>query len=335
MSKAHRSRRPKGYNYDWTPRPESAQIIRWVKEVIAGASYEVSVRFIFYRLVGNHGYPKTEQAYNNLAELIVKARRAGMISFRAISDSDPLEANGASGFDSRAEFLRWRSSVEGFQLDPQMEQPYYLELWSEDVGSVPMLRQIVRGLPINVYATGGFSSVTVTHAIAKRVQRRLVPTYFMHVGDLDPSGQSIFESMSQDVGAFLREDLDCTVDEETGQTYYCEDQGLDDEGPDFRPIRVALTRDQAEMWQLETAPPKASDSRSRNWVGDTVQVQAMTEDQMRAAVMETVREHFDFVKLEEIAARSDTLREEMAPLVRSAMEDVIKQLGEDADEDDE
>lgn len=328
------STRPKGYltltdsrtsdPNEWKPTPQAMERIAQVKSVIDAANYQVSVRFIFYRLVGNFGYPKTEKDYKNLAELLVKARRAQLISFADIADSDPALAAGASGWENRAQFLNFRKSVNSYELHPGLDQPYEIELWSEDAGSVPMLAEITRGLPITIYSTGGFSSVTVTHEIAQRVMSREVPTIFLHIGDYDPSGESIFKSMSQDVGAFISYELGCDWDEETGETYNAES----DDGPDFRPIRVALTREQADMWQLETAPPKASDSRSRNWVGETVQVQAMTEEQMREVVEAAINQYIDWDKIEELRERSEEERDEMAPLVSAAMDNVIEQLGE-------
>jgi hypothetical protein len=328
------SSRPKGYitlvdrrtsdPNEWKPTDEAIQRIAQVRSIINAANYRVSVRFIFYRLVGNFGYPKTEKDYKNLAELLVKARRARLIDFRDIADSDPALAPGATGWRNRAHFLNYRKSVNGYTLDPGLDQPFEIELWSEDAGSVPMLAEITRGLPITIYSTGGFSSVTVTHEIAERVMEREVPTIFLHIGDYDPSGESIFKSMSQDVGAFISDELGCDWDDETGETYNAEDN----DGPDFRPIRVALTREQADMWQLETAPPKASDSRSRNWVGETVQVQAMTEEQMREVVERAIYEYLDMEKIEELRDRSEEERDEMAPLVSAAMDNVIAELGE-------
>ena len=46
----------------------------------------LTVRQIFYRLVGAHGYDKTEQAYARLGEHLNRARRAGLIEFDAIRD---------------------------------------------------------------------------------------------------------------------------------------------------------------------------------------------------------------------------------------------------------
>ncbi len=330
MSKTHRSTRPKGF-MTWSPNDRSREIIGQVKQILRDTRLgSASVRFIFYRLVGNHGYPKTERDYKNLAELLVKARRAQMIPFHAIVDSGTETAGYIAGYESRAKFLNdKRDLADYFTLHEQIDQPYHVELWSEDGGSVPLLGHIVRDYPVVVYSTGGFSSVTVTHQVAQRVLRRDRPTVLLHVGDYDPSGESIYTSMSQDIGAFVSDTQGGEWYPETGETRLHED----DDGPDFRPVRVALTADQAIDWDLETAPPKASDTRSINWddggVGGTVQVQAMTEQQMEDVVLEAVRSYVDVPALNALRERSAELRDEMAPLIEDALDSVIAQLGEE------
>src|SRR2546430_3008194 len=80
-------KRPKGYA-PWRPQGPSRAIIAWV-EAVLDEYYDhlpLTVRQIFYRLVGAYGYDKTEAAYGRLAEKLVRARRARLIPFDSIRD---------------------------------------------------------------------------------------------------------------------------------------------------------------------------------------------------------------------------------------------------------
>lgn len=71
-------RRPRGYA-DWRPQRKTQVILDQVAAVLDEyADYlPLTVRQIFYRLVGAYGYEKTERAYARLCEYLVRARRAG------------------------------------------------------------------------------------------------------------------------------------------------------------------------------------------------------------------------------------------------------------------
>lgn len=163
---------------------------------------------------------------------------------------------------------------------------------------------------VPVFSTGGFSSVTVTHEIAQRALRRDVPTVFLHVGDFDPSGESIFESMSEDARRFVlmtTHSLDVRGNDQLArmmgldpdETQQLGDLLRDRREIDLLPERVALTAEQVEEHDLETAPPKRSDSRSANWIGDTCQLEAMPPDVLAATVRDAIEGHLDLERYEE------------------------------------
>jgi hypothetical protein len=85
MSK--KTTRPRGCA-PWNPNAESLALIEKVRVVLTeyAAYLPLTVRQIFYRLVGAHEYEKAEAAYERLGEKIACARRAGMIDFGAIRD---------------------------------------------------------------------------------------------------------------------------------------------------------------------------------------------------------------------------------------------------------
>lgn len=319
--------RPKGY-MDWQPKhgSEAESVINATREILReyGSFGPMTVRQIFYRLVGAYGYDKTEKAYKRLAENLVKARRAQLIRFNQIRDDGGTTVGGPTGFRDLSDFLEdmadWGNH---YRIDKSQGQPFHIEMFCEAEGMVPMLGQILQGTGVRITGTGGFSSLTVTHGIAQKVSNRDVPTIFMHVGDYDPSGESIFMSMSQDIGKFVAEIIGGNYFPSTGKT----NLHPDNDGPDFRPMRVALTEDQVEEFDLPTAPPKASDSRSANWIGETTQAEAMPPDLLERVVLDAVNEFLDHDKIAELEEQEEEERE----LLGSKMTEAINAIREELD----
>ena len=61
--------------------------------------------------------------------------------------------------------------------------------------------------------------------------------------------------------------------------------------PDFR--RVALLEEQVDDMGIPTAPPKSTDSRSKNWDGDTAQLEAIPPDQLAQMARDAVEFEID------------------------------------------
>lgn len=80
-------RRPRGYAA-WRPQRKTRVVLAQVRAVLEEyADYlPLTVRQIFYRLVGVYAYEKTERAYRRLGDHLVRARRAEIIDFDDIRD---------------------------------------------------------------------------------------------------------------------------------------------------------------------------------------------------------------------------------------------------------
>jgi hypothetical protein len=305
------SSRAKGYIVDFNPKPQTEHLIGLVNRVLAEqrAYLPLTNRQVFYRLVGQHGYDKTEQAYARLCEAVVKGRRAGVISWHDIRDDGTVEHH-AGGYDDVAQW--WRGQLyqaKGFTRDRSEGQDVRIEVWCEAAGMAPQLAKAVRDYGVPVFSTGGFSSVTVTYEIAQRVVSEERPTVFMHVGDYDPSGESIFDAMAQDVGAFVAGDCDCNFDRSDPL------DGLAAQDL-FEPVRVALTQHQVTTYDLPTAPPKKSDSRSARWVGQTCQAEAMSPGDLNAILIRAVESRYDMDVFERVVEEEESQREEIVTEVK-------------------
>lgn len=304
--------RPKGYA-DWSPQAETLALVDQVKAVLREYAdhLPLTVRQIFYRLVGQYGFDKTELAYKRLAGYIVRARRAQMIPFKAIRDDGTID-NKALAFGGLGDF--WdevADDADHYRRDRLADQPCRIELWCEAAGMVPQLFRVAGAFSIPVFSTGGFSSVTVTHEIAQRAMERDVPTVFLHVGDYDPSGESIFEAMSTDARSFLLQEVLWAADDHDAKVEELREHRRFIEGPELIAKRVALTEAQVEEHELPTAPPKSTDSRSASWIGETCQAEAMPPDLLAATVRDAIEAELDLPVLEALREEEEAERTEL------------------------
>lgn len=286
-------RRPRGYA-DWRPQAKTRALLADIEGVlIEYADYlPLSVRQIFYRLVATKGYEKTEQAYNRLTEALVRARRARLIDFDLIRDDGVVTTSQDCYASPDAFWDATGERINGYRRDRQEGQPLRIELWCEAAGMLGQLDRIAANYSTPVYSAGGFVSLTGIRGIAARAVDRLVPTVLLHVGDHDPSGESIFEAMAADAAAFVEEDRII-------QTLRIE------------PVRVALTAEQVVEHDLPTAPAKASDKRSASWEGGTCQLEALPPDLLATIVENAIREHVDLPRWEQ---QLEAEREDVAEL---------------------
>src|SRR5262245_5088760 len=72
----------------WSPQEATLQLLDQGRSVLTeyAEHLPLTLRQIFYRLVGAHGYEKTENAYERLGEHLNRARRARLIGMDSIRD---------------------------------------------------------------------------------------------------------------------------------------------------------------------------------------------------------------------------------------------------------
>lgn len=257
--------RPRGFA-PWKPQHKARALLAQIETVLDEyADYlPLTIRQVFYRLVGNHGYDKTEQAYSRLCETFNRARRAGLIPFEAIRDdggtriTPPCWGGVASFKDTVAH------TAETYRLDRQSGQATRLWVLCEAGGMVPMLSATAAPFGVSVLSSGGFDSVTAKHSLAKELSRSDVRPEILHLGDYDPSGICIFTALSEDAGAMAR---------------------AMGGNPVFS--RLAVTPEQIASLSLPTAPPKKTDNRAFE-ADYTVQCEAIPPDVLTGIVRNAI-----------------------------------------------
>jgi hypothetical protein len=262
----------------------------------------LTVRQIFYRLVGAFDYPKTEQAYERLGNYLVRARRARMIPFEYIRD-DTASVMGHLHFDGEEDFYAYvRDLGRNYVQDKLANQTIAIRLHCEAEGMMPQLHTVLKPYSVPVYSCSGFDSLTARRLLAEwfhdtYVYRGKVPI-MLHLGDYDPDGESIFDSLVEDVAGFLADDAPHLLEKHPRSALF---------------KRVALTERQVRLYGLPTAPPKKSSSRTKRWTGEaTCQLEALPPDRLRRMVLTTVEGYLDEELLESDREAEVTARRNIA-----------------------
>ncbi len=216
-------------------------ILGTAAEVVDQYDTRVTLRQLFYRLVAAELLPNTQSAYKRLSARTAKARREG--SFPALEDRT-RSIHRTLAFETPAEALDVISC--NYRRDRTEGQEWNVYLGVEKHGLVNQLTHWfdLYGLPM--LALGGYSSQTLVDEVRHDVHADGRPAVLLYAGDFDPSGI----------------DIDRDFVERTD----CFDQA----------IRVALTADQVDRYNLPPQMGKATDSRSGAFIrehGRLVQVE--------------------------------------------------------------
>jgi hypothetical protein len=282
---AQRTRtRPRGFA-PWSPEKATLALLDQVQGVLDEyVDYlPLTIRQIFYRLVGAANYEKTERAYQRLIEHLNRARRARMIPMNVIRD-DGGTVIAPDSWESTEQFWATvRAMAADFTLDHSEGQATRLVVIPEAGGMVPQLARVTNPFGVTAMSGGGFDSLTDKYKFAAALASQRRPTEVLHIGDHDPSGVSMFLSFLEDVESFTRE--------LGGQATF---------------TRLAVTPAQIAEFNLPTAPPKPTDNRA--FAGQTCQAEALAPDVLANIVRDAIEACIDRRVLERVERRERRIR---------------------------
>jgi hypothetical protein len=279
--------RPRGFA-PWSPKPETLALLAKVNAVLGEYAdhLPLTLRQIFYRLVGAHGYDKTERAYERLGEHLVRARRAHLVPMQAIRDDGGTVIT-PNMWASAQEYLdAVRAQAANLMLDRTEGQKTRLAVLCEAGGMAPQLARVTDPFGITVMSSGGFDSLTEKHAFAAELARHDRPTEVLSIGDQDGSGVWMFAAYLEDVEAFTR-----------------------DLGGEATFTRLAVTPAQIAAYDLPTAPPKATDRRA--FAGETCQAEALAPDVLASILRDAIEARIDRRALNRVLKREREVRREL------------------------
>jgi hypothetical protein len=236
---------------------------------VCRADHPLSVRGVFYRVMSAGAVEKTEKAYSAVQREVLKMRRSGYLPYSWIADG-----------------TRWAVRNESFTGVDQMlsdvaasyrralwhDQDAYVEIWSEKEAISSIVSPITREWDVPLMVARGFASESFLYSTAREISTVGKPTFIYQLGDHDPSGVAAWEHVQTALRGFAPY-ADITFE------------------------RIAVTEDQIDKYRLPTRPTKTSDTRARNFTGESVEVDALPTSILRQIVEDAIVVHIDKVAL--------------------------------------
>ncbi len=234
----------------WKPRAHTVAIIDAARQILDNAlraGYRFTLRRVYYKLVSVNAIQNTERAYKNLSVTLDRARWEGFLPPDSLDDLGRVISKRPA----------WLSPQHfGDSVLPQYRTNWWrnanprVELWAEKQAVSGILEPVAREYGIPYLAMRGFGSFTAVYRATQRMNG--TPAQIVYVGDFDPSGVE----MDHDL-----------------------DSRLFRMGAEAKIVRVALTREQVDDYDLLPQPTKRRDSRAKNWPHEgSWELDALDED---------------------------------------------------------
>jgi len=245
---------------------ELAAILQTTKNIIAEEG-QLTIRHLFYRLVGYKLLEKTEQEYSHLVNYLGNWRRTGLVPWSAFADNTRSYYYDAQ-FDNLESCLC--DTRDLYRRDMWRSQKKLVEIWCEKDAIAGLLAGAVNPYGVKVFPCHGFSSLTAIYSASEMFKKYIKNGRSVHIyyfGDRDPSGLSIERSIINS----LREDHGIEVD--------------------FQ--RIAILPEQIKEYSLPTRPPKNGDTRAKSFSGEAVDIDTLPISILREMAERCVIRHID------------------------------------------
>ena len=232
---------------------------------IVAADHPMTLRGLFYRLVSEGLIPKAENEYEKVGRYLLKLRRSGAIPYSSIADSTRWMRKPRT-YDSFQDAL-WQTA-ETYRRALWNDQAAYVEIWCEKDTLAGILTQETAAWDVPLMVVRGFGSETYLYEASQGIAAQGKPAYLYLLTDHDPSGLASAGDVARKIARFLP-GFPCAVE------------------------RVAVTEEQIAAWNLPTRPTKTSDSRSKSFAGESVELDAIPPATLRALVRDCIERHID------------------------------------------
>ncbi len=262
---------------------EMAMIRTGLYEILA-EQHPATVRGTFYQAVSRGLVAKTESEYKTtVGRLLTEMRRSGDLPYGWLADNTRWMRKPQT-YNSLHDMLTL--TAQTYRRALWATQDAYVEIWLEKDALAGVIYEVTQDWDVPLMVTRGYPSLTFLQEAAAEIANQGKPVFIYQLGDHDPSGV--------DIPRFTEAELRRMAP-----------------GADITFERLAVTTDQLIEFDLPTRPTKRSDSRSKVFDGESVEVDAIPAPVLRQLVASRIQAHIDQEALDRLlgieAAEAETL----------------------------
>ncbi len=261
-------------------RPTNAKVRRDRSDIqtICDAMYRVleaerpmTVRQVFYRMVGQGVIGKSEKEYKStVCRLLTRMRRRKELPYKWIADNTRWVRQ-PNTYSSAEEALR--ETARTYRRSLWDNQDAYVEIWLEKDALSGVIYDVTSKYDVPLMVVRGFSSLSFLYDAAETIAEMDKPTYLYYFGDYDPSGLMIPKTVERDLRE-LAPEADITFE------------------------RIAVTPEQIASMNLPTRPTKTKGTHAQSFKGESVEVDTIPPPVLRSIVENCITQHIDESALE-------------------------------------
>jgi hypothetical protein len=248
----------------------------------------MTVRQVFYQLVAQGIIKKSEAEYKNtVCRLLVEMRRDSELPYGWIADNTRWMRKPDTYTSMEAMLANCQRTYRRALWD---DQDAYVEIWLEKEALAGVLVDVTGKWDVPLMVTRGYPSVSFLHAAGEQISAKNCPVYLYYFGDHDPSGVDIDRFIEDELRRHAP-DADLTIE------------------------RVAVLEEHIAQLKLPARPTKKSDSRSKSFKGDSVEVDAIDPATLREMCERYITQHIDADELQRTQDVEAAERETLATMI--------------------
>jgi hypothetical protein len=256
---------------------------------IVAEQQPMTVRQVFYQATVRGVIEKTESGYAKVQNLLTDMRRDGELPYQWLADNTRWMRKPTTFSAPREALLRTARLYRKALWD---DIDAYVEVWLEKDALAGVVVYVTALYDVPLMVSRGYASLSFLHSAAENMEAQERPCFIYHFGDYDPSGVNAAEKIEETLNELA-----------PGAEIYFE--------------RVAVTPRQIARWTLPTRPTKSTDSRAKSWCGgeESVELDAIEPDRLRALVQVSIEEHLPETELDPLREIEAAERESMIKFV--------------------